>query len=68
MKKFTQIYSIDKEKLTKTEMLEEIGFDSWAAAQIARKLKRHQIRDAWLSGYHGDGCRAVEKIRRYMNA
>ena len=27
MKKFTQIYSIDKEKLTKTEMLEEIGAD-----------------------------------------
>lgn len=68
MKKFTQIYAIDKEKLTKKEMLEEIGFDAWTAARIARKLKKRQIRDAWLTGYHGDGHRAVEKIRHYMNA
>lgn len=64
---FKQIYSIDKEHLTKKEMLQEIGYDDFAADQISRKLKKEQIRDAWTTAYHnGSSFYAIEKIKKAL--
>lgn len=65
---FKQIYSIDKQKLTKKEMLLEIGYDAWSAENIAKKLKKHMILDAWRTAYRdGSAFYAVEKIKKYLS-
>ena len=64
---FKQLYSIDKTKLTKKEMLLEIGYDDFTADQIAKKLKKHVILDAWRTAYHdGSAFYAVEKIKKAL--
>lgn len=64
---FKQIYSIDKSNLTKKEMLLEIGYDAFTADHIAKKLKKHMIRDAWFTAYHDGGTfYAEEKIKKYL--
>ena len=64
---FKQLYSIDKTKLTKKEMLQEIGYDAWSAEKIAKRLKKAQIKDAWFTAYHdGSTFYAVEKIKKYL--
>lgn len=67
MKQFRQIYSIDKTNLTKKEMLIEIGYDQHDAENIAKKLKKDQIREAWFDAYHkGSNFYALEKIRKSL--
>ena len=64
---FKQIFSIDKSNLTKKEMLLEIGYDAWSAERIAKRLKKAQIMDAWLTAYHdGSAFYAVEKIKKSL--
>lgn len=64
---FKQIFSHEKEHLTKKEMLLEMGYNDFAADQISRKLKKEQIRDAWITAYNdGDSFYAVEKIKKAL--
>lgn len=64
---FKQIFSIDKQNLTKKEMLLEIGYDAWSAEKIANRLKKEQIRDAWITAYNdGTSFYAVKKIKKAL--
>lgn len=64
---FKQIFSIDKQHLTKKEMLLEIGYDDFTADRISKKLKKDQIRDAWITAYHDGGSfYAAEKIKKAL--
>lgn len=64
---FNQIFSHEKEHLTKKEMLLEIGYDAWSAEKIAKRLKKDQIRDAWITAYNdGSSFYTVEKIKKAL--
>lgn len=64
---FKQIYSIDKTNLTKKEMLQEIGYDDFAADHIAKRLKKYMIIDAWTTAYNdGSSFYAIKKIKKYL--
>lgn len=68
MKNFRQIYSIEKENLTKKEMLIEIGYDEYDSEKISKKVKKDVIYSAWLNAYNkGNNFDAVRMIRREMN-
>lgn len=59
---FKQIFSHEKEHLTKKEMLLEIGYDDFSADQISRKLKKNR------SGMPGSrrttrGARSMQRKR-----
>lgn len=65
---FKQIYSIDKEHLTKKEMLQEIGYNDFTADHIAKKLKKYMILDAWTTAYNdGSSFYAIKKIKKYLS-
>lgn len=59
-----QLYSLDRERLTKKEMLIEIGYSNSDAEYIAKKLKKDVIHTAWLKAYHSSSSYEAKKYIR----